>query len=86
MSINSVEERDFLQQQIKEKVQGQGQRFGLEQWWTSGFWEEGQGHWLWEDKTEGKCTQLGHLLKCIYFALQIHSLKSKLVTSSLIFD
>ncbi len=54
VSIESVAEQEYIQQRIREKVEGQGQTFAREQWWTSGHWDKDREKWVWQDGKEGK--------------------------------
>ena len=53
VSIETTAEREFLQKKIREKVEGQGQTFAREQWWTSGRWDQKSEKWVWHDGNEG---------------------------------
>lgn len=70
VTINSNEERTWLQTRIKELVEGQGQGFALEQWWTGGI-RKGNG-WVWQEDDHGQCKPLTHIQLIIYRIRLIH--------------
>ena len=54
VSIESTSEQEFIQKKIREKVEGQGQTFAREQWWTSGRWSTEKEKWVWHNDIEGE--------------------------------
>lgn len=52
ISISSKEELAYIHGRIQELVEGQGQLFSFEQWWTSGYFEEDE--WKWANSGNGE--------------------------------